>query len=98
MSYDRQISRAVILRSDAATLLWGVEKVQELLAMEAPESSDPLALRFFAKFVNRELLATITLRKFRKRQNLDQLMALHDVVLLDATPLGELLEVHEGQS
>jgi hypothetical protein len=97
MSYDRQISGAVILRRDAA-VRWGVEKIQEFLAMKGPESVDSLSFGILAEFLNCELLAAIALGEFRKRQNLDQLMALHDVVLLNATPLGELLEVHEGQS
>jgi len=80
------------------TLLQGVEKIQEVLAMEAPESTDPLALCLVAELLDGELLAAETLGKFGKREDLNQLMALHDIVLLDAAALGELLEVHKGQS
>jgi hypothetical protein len=37
------------------------------------------------------------MREFRKRQYLDELMTLHDIVLLDTTALGTLLEFDERQ-
>jgi hypothetical protein len=100
MSYDRQFPRGGILRRDGThrtLLLRGIEEVQEFLAMEGPESPDPLALGLLAQFNNCELLATEPFWKLGEGENLDQLMALHDVVLLDTTTLGELLQVHEGE-
>jgi hypothetical protein len=78
-------------------VLRGVEEVEELLPMEGPESANSLALCLLAQFDDGELFTPEALGKFRKRQQLNQLVALHDIVLLDATPLGELLEVHKGQ-
>ncbi len=65
--------------------------------MEGPESTNTLALGFVAEFVDGELLTSKALGEFGKREDMDELMAFHDIVLLDATPLGKLLEVHEGQ-
>jgi hypothetical protein len=91
MSYSRQISRAVVLRR-------GIEKIQKLLPMERPESPHSLALCLLAKFVNGELLSAKCLGKLGKCQQLNELLAFHNIVLFDATTLGELFEVHEGQS
>jgi len=94
MRYGRQISRPDVLRNYA----WGVEKIQELFAMKGPEPPNPLALGLLAKFLNGELFAAELFGKLRKCQQLNELMPFHNIVLLEATPLGELFEVHEGQS
>jgi hypothetical protein len=66
--------------------------------MKAPESADPLSLGLLTEFDNCQLLATESFRKLRECKDLDELMALHDIVLLDAAALGELLEIHEGET
>jgi hypothetical protein len=63
--------------------------------VEGPEALDPLGAGFLAKLLNGELLNAELLGKLRHREEMDKLVALHDVVLLDAAPLGELLEVDE---
>jgi hypothetical protein len=63
--------------------------------VKGPEALDPLGAGFLAKLLNGELLDAELLRESRHGEEMDKLMALHDVVLLDAAPLGELLEVDE---
>jgi hypothetical protein len=65
--------------------------------MEAPESANALALGFVTELLNGELLPAETLGEFREREDVNQLMALHDVVLLDPATLCELLEVDERE-
>jgi hypothetical protein len=57
---------------------WGVSsrgyrEVQEVLAMEAPESADSLAFCLVAEFGDGELLATEAFRQLRESQQLNQL-------------------------
>ena len=66
--------------------------------MEGPESADPFALGLLPELVNCQLLATELFGEMRKGQQLNELMALHNVVLLDAVALGELLEIDERES
>ena len=65
--------------------------------MKIPESSKALCLGLVAELLDGQFLEPETLGKLRKREKLNELMAFHDVVLLDTAALGQLLEVHKGQ-
>lgn len=65
--------------------------------MEAPESAHPLEFRLLAKLHDRLFLQLERERKFLHTQKLNELVAAHDVVLLDATLLRECLKFNEAE-
>jgi hypothetical protein len=65
--------------------------------VEGPEALDPLDAGFLAKFLDGQLLDAELLRKSRHREQMNELVTFHDVVLFDAAPLCELLKVDERE-
>lgn len=63
--------------------------------MEAPEASQALVLGHLAKLLNRELLKLVLGGQRLHLQQLQQLIALHHIVMLDAALLGELLQLDQ---
>jgi hypothetical protein len=69
MSYGRQISRGSVWCLYApGSLFKGIQKIQEILAMEVPESTDSFAFCLVAEFSDSKLLATEAFWQFRKSQ------------------------------
>lgn len=79
-------------------ILWRIRRIQQLdkvVTMECPESPNTLLASLFAQFVNGKLFNLKAFGKFVHGENLNELMALHDIILLDTTTLCRLLEVNE---
>jgi hypothetical protein len=73
------------------------QKVDELLATKGPESTYTLSLRLFTKLDNRHLLNDEGLGELVELKDLNELGTLEDVILLDTTLFGKLLELDERQ-